>query len=326
MRDTLRLCGTKLGCGEGGCGACTVMLSKVIDRSTNEIKHVAANACLTPVCAVHGMAVTTVEGIGSTKTKLHPVQERIAKAHGSQCGFCTPGIVMSMYALLRSIPTPTMKDMEIAFQGNLCRCTGYRPIIEGYKTFTKEFECAMGENCCKNQKNACSTAEEQRDELYYIGQWSPHDPSQEPIFPPELKLSNALDMGSIVFYGKRVTWYRPNNLNDLMTLKLQHSGAKIIVGNTEVGVEVKFKHFHYPVMIMPNQIPEMNRTNIREDGVEFGAAVTLMDIDKTFEELMKTLPENKTRLFKASVNMLHYFAGKQIRNVAALGGKTQLNF
>lgn len=326
MRETLRLCGTKLGCGEGGCGACTVMLSKVIDRSTNEIKHVAANACLTPVCAVHGMAVTTVEGIGSTKTKLHPVQERIAKAHGSQCGFCTPGIVMSMYALLRSIPKPTMKDMEIAFQGNLCRCTGYRPIIEGYKTFTKEFECAMGENCCKNQKNTCSNGEEERDELFYIGQWSPHDPSQEPIFPPELKLSNALDMGSIVFYGKRVTWYRPNNLNDLMTLKLQHSGAKIIVGNTEVGVEVKFKHFHYPVMIMPNQIPEMNRTNIREDGVEFGAAVTLMDIDKTFAELIKTLPENKTRLFKASVNMLHYFAGKQIRNVAALGGKTQLHF
>lgn len=87
LRESLRLCGTKLGCGEGGCGACTVMLSKVIDRKTNEIKHVAANACLTPVCAVHGMAVTTVEGIGSTKTKLHPVQERIAKAHGSQCGF-----------------------------------------------------------------------------------------------------------------------------------------------------------------------------------------------------------------------------------------------
>jgi len=67
---------------------------------------------------MHGLAVTTVEGIGSTKTKLHPVQKRIAEAHGSQCGFCTPGIVMSMYALLRNLPRPTMKDMEIAFQGN----------------------------------------------------------------------------------------------------------------------------------------------------------------------------------------------------------------
>lgn len=67
---------------------------------------------------MHGLAVTTVEGIGSTRTRLHPVQERIAKAHGSQCGFCTPGIVMSMYALLRSIPKPTMENLEIAFQGN----------------------------------------------------------------------------------------------------------------------------------------------------------------------------------------------------------------
>lgn len=72
---------------------------------------------MTPICAVHGLAVTTVEGIGSIKTKLHPVQERIAKAHGSQCGFCTPGIVMSMYALLRSIPKPTMENLETAFQG-----------------------------------------------------------------------------------------------------------------------------------------------------------------------------------------------------------------
>ena len=67
---------------------------------------------------MHGLAVTTVEGIGSTTTRLHPVQKRIAEAHGSQCGFCTPGIVMSMYALLRNLPKPTMKDMEIAFQGN----------------------------------------------------------------------------------------------------------------------------------------------------------------------------------------------------------------
>jgi len=70
---------------------------------------------------VHGLAVTTIEGIGNTRTKLHPVQERIAKAHGSQCGFCTPGIVMSMYTLLRNIPKPTMKNLEIVFQGNIAK-------------------------------------------------------------------------------------------------------------------------------------------------------------------------------------------------------------
>jgi len=83
--------------------------------------HLAINACLAPVASMHGLAVTTVEGIGSIKTGLHPVQKRIAEAHGSQCGFCTPGIVMSMYALLRNLPKPTMKDMEIAFQGNFSK-------------------------------------------------------------------------------------------------------------------------------------------------------------------------------------------------------------
>ncbi|XP_065173832.1 xanthine dehydrogenase-like isoform X2 [Atheta coriaria] len=139
LRNKLSLCGTKLGCGEGGCGACTVMISKY-DRNALKVKHYPVNACLAPVCSMHGLAVTTVEGIGSTITKLHPVQERIAKAHGSQCGFCTPGIVMSMYTLIRNHERPMMEDMNVAFQGNLCRCTGYRPIIEGYKTFTEDWE------------------------------------------------------------------------------------------------------------------------------------------------------------------------------------------
>ncbi len=99
LRQKLRLNGTKLGCAEGGCGACTVMISKY-DRLINKVKHIAVNACLTPVCSVHGLAVTTIEGIGSTRTRLHPVQERIAKAHGSQCGFCTPGNVEHCWFLL----------------------------------------------------------------------------------------------------------------------------------------------------------------------------------------------------------------------------------
>ncbi|KAJ7379816.1 hypothetical protein OS493_012563, partial [Desmophyllum pertusum] len=118
LRNHLGLTGTKLGCSEGGCGACTVMISKY-DHENKKIKHFSANGCLLPLCAVDGMAVTTVEGIGSTKTALHPVQERIAKSHGSQCGFCTPGIVMSMYALLRNNPVPTHKEMESAFEGML---------------------------------------------------------------------------------------------------------------------------------------------------------------------------------------------------------------
>ena len=113
LRNKMRLCGTKLGCGEGGCGACTVMVSKY-NRKEKRIEHLSVNACLAPIASMHGLAVTTVEGIGSTKTSLHAVQERIAKFHGSQCGFCTPGIVMSMYTLLRNKPIPSSEDLDVA--------------------------------------------------------------------------------------------------------------------------------------------------------------------------------------------------------------------
>ncbi len=88
------LTGTKLGCGEGGCGACTVLVSSA--EPDGSLWHRSVNACLCPVYSVEGMHVVTVEGIGNARDGLHPVQERLAKAHGSQCGFCTPGFVMSM--------------------------------------------------------------------------------------------------------------------------------------------------------------------------------------------------------------------------------------
>ncbi|XP_065371332.1 xanthine dehydrogenase [Calliphora vicina] len=324
LREKLRLCGTKLGCGEGGCGACTVMISR-IDTLTNRIKHIAVNACLTPVCAMHGCAVTTVEGIGSTRTRLHPVQERLAKAHGSQCGFCTPGIVMSMYALLRNLSQPSMKDLEIAFQGNLCRCTGYRPILEGYKTFTKEFGCAMGDKCCKVNGNKCGEGMENGgdvvdDKLFEKSEFVPFDPSQEPIFPPELQLNKEWDSQTLVYKGERATWYRPGNLEDLLKIKAQFPEAKLVVGNTEIGVEVKFKHFLYPVLVNPTKVKDMIDVQELEDSIYFGASVSLMDIDRILRSSIEKLPEHQTRFFQCAVNMLHYFAGKQIRNVASLGG------
>lgn len=314
LREILFLCGTKLACGEGGCGACTVMVSK-IDRSSNQVKHFTVNACLAPVCSMHGCAVTTIEGIGSTRTKLHPVQERLAKSHGSQCGFCTPGIVMSMYTLLRSLPKPSIKEMQMAFQGNLCRCTGYRPIIEGYKTFTKEFACGMGDKCCKVTKGC-----EIDDKLFEKSEFTPYDPSQEAIFPPELKLSDELDMQSLCFKKNEVSWYRPTTLKHLLELKETHKNAKIVVGNTEIGVEVKFKNQTYPVLISTSSIQELHAIKKTEDGIWIGASVSLDDIEKILTYELAMLPEHETRLYKCVVEMLSNFAGKQIRNVASIGG------
>ncbi|CAH0714490.1 unnamed protein product, partial [Brenthis ino] len=330
LRKKLRLTGTKLGCAEGGCGACTVMISKY-SRKEKKIVHLAVNACLAPVCAMHGLAVTTIEGIGSTKTKLHPVQERLAKAHGSQCGFCTPGIVMSMYSLLRSCKKIKYSDMEVAFQGNLCRCTGYRAIIEGYKTFLEDWEtnrvpnfnseqskndvCAMGKDCCKNK-----TDNTESDHIFDKSSFLPYDPSQEPIFPPELKLSSVYDEQYLIYRGSKSVWYRPPTLKELLNLKQQHPDAKIVVGNTEVGVEVKFKHCVYPVIIMPNCVQEMNSVVETETGLTVGASVTLMEMENIFRKYIDCLPKYKTRTLTTIINMLNWFAGKQIRNVAAIGG------
>ncbi len=137
----MSLTGSKLGCGEGGCGACTVLISRCIDRQSGEIEHRTVNACLTLVCSVDGCHIITVEGLGSvSKSNLHPTQSRLAELFGSQCGFCTPGIIMSLYGAVtsKSNMLPTMQDIEEAFDGNLCRCTGYRPILDAAKTFASD--------------------------------------------------------------------------------------------------------------------------------------------------------------------------------------------
>ncbi|XP_065807945.1 xanthine dehydrogenase/oxidase [Labrus bergylta] len=328
LRRKLGLTGTKLGCAEGGCGACTVMLSRY-QTHTQQLLHYAVNACLAPLCSLHLVAVTTVEGIGSVARELHPVQERIAMAHGSQCGFCTPGIVMSMYALLRNNPKPKMADVEEAFHGNLCRCTGYRPILEGYKTFTVDGGCCGGrgrENgCCMTNGNAAEkSSKEDSDEatsLFNPADFTPFDPTQEVIFPPELmSLSKDQRSGLLCFRGDRASWLQPDSLDEFLRLKWEHPDARVVVGNTEVGIEVKFKNMVYPVILAPAFIPELNNVSHTADGVVFGAACTLSHMGAVLKKAVETLPPHQTEVFLAVLEQLRWFAGLQIRNVAAVGG------
>jgi xanthine dehydrogenase/oxidase len=128
------LTGTKLVCGEGGCGACTVLVTR-IDPNTEQVVERAVNACLHPLCSLDGAAVTTVEATGSTRTTLSAVQKAMVTEAGTQCGFCTPGWVMNMEGLLRSGVPLTAQTIEDHFDGNLCRCTGMRPILNAMQTF-----------------------------------------------------------------------------------------------------------------------------------------------------------------------------------------------
>ncbi|XP_056424495.1 xanthine dehydrogenase/oxidase isoform X4 [Hyla sarda] len=319
LRRKLGLPGTKLGCGEGGCGACTVMISTYCTFQ-QKILHYAVNACLAPVCALNYTSVTTVEGIGSTKTRLHPIQERIAKSHGSQCGFCTPGIVMSLYALLRNTLQPTMEEIENAFQGNLCRCTGYRPILQGFRTFARD-------GCCgRRTENGCCMDKKEENEapassvLFDSSDFRPLDPTQEPIFPPELLLYRNAPRKQMVYRGEGVTWYQPSNLKELLDLKAQYPTAKLVVGNTEVGIEIKFKNLLYPVIIAPSGIAELNAVVHTEEGIRFGAACTLATLGDILQKAVSDLPPYRTEVFQAVLEQLRWFAGQQIRNVAAIGG------
>lgn len=338
------LTGTKLGCGEGGCGACTVMVS-FFDQQRKKCVHHAVNACLAPVYSVEGMHVITVEGIGNRKLGLHPVQKSLAISHGSQCGFCTPGFVMSMYALLRSCrDPPTEQQIEESLAGNLCRCTGYRPIIDAFSVFAKtddkiytncnvssrqgnEFICPSTGKPCSCGQNSDGNADTAKDsgacnETYKQLSYSEIDGSRyndkELIFPPELLLRKLSFLSLKGFGGLK--WYRPLSLQHVLELKAKHPDAKLVNGNTEIGIEMRLKRMQYKVLVSVAQVPELNILNVKDDGLEIGAAVRLSELLSVLRRVSRERAAHETSSCNALIEQLKWFAGTQIRNVASVGG------
>lgn len=341
LRD-IGLRGTKLGCGEGGCGACTVMVS-CYDRITKKSLHFAINACLAPLYSVEGMHIITVEGIGDRQRGLHPVQECLAKAHGSQCGFCTPGFVMSMYALLRSSKQPPTEDqIEDCLAGNLCRCTGYRPIIDAFHVFAKtdnlaytnsSSEDAKDQAICPSTGKPCSCRNEtdvnvnESSLSSSVERYSPYSYNEidgsaynerELIFPPELQLRKVMPLK--LNGSNEIKWYRPLKLKQLLHLKSCYLDAKLIIGNSEVGVETKFKNAQYKVLIAVTHIPELNTLKAKEDGIHIGSAVRLAQLQNFLKKVVAEHDLPETSSCQAIVRQLKWFAGTQIRNVASIGG------
>ncbi|KAF3911352.1 hypothetical protein ABW20_dc0100059 [Dactylellina cionopaga] len=331
------LTGTKLGCAEGGCGACTVVVSQY-NPTTKKIYHASVNACLAPVVSVDGKHVITVEGIGNSQNP-HPVQERIAKWHGSQCGFCTPGIVMSLYALLRNNPDPSHHDVEEAFDGNLCRCTGYRPILDAAQTFSVDNcsksiakengsggGCCMqngsGERpagCCMN-KEANGVSENGDDEP--VKRFTPPGfkefrPDQELIFPPSLTKHS---FKALAFGNKRKKWYRPATIQQLLEIKSALPSAKIIGGSTETQIEIKFKAMQYSASVYVGDIEELRQYKLEEDHVYIGANITLTDLEMVCREASEHYGATRAQPFAAMLKQLLFFAGRQIRNVGTPAG------
>ncbi|NP_001295389.1 aldehyde oxidase 3 [Oryctolagus cuniculus] len=324
LRKKLRLTGTKYGCGGGSCGACTVMISRY-DPISKKIRHFSVTACLVPICSLYGAAVTTVEGIGSTKTRIHPVQERIAKGHGTQCGFCTPGMVMSIYTLLRNHPEPSTEQLMETLGGNLCRCTGYRPIVESGRSFSPSSSCCQmngGKKCCLDQEE--SKAESKANvctKLYDKEEFQPLDPTQELIFPPELmRMAEDPQKKVLTFHGEKTTWISPGTLAGLLELKMEHPDAPLVMGNTSLGPDMKFKGVSPPIIISPARILELFIVTNTEEGLTLGAGLRLAQVRDVLADAVSELPEEKTQTYRALLKHMRTLAGQQIRNMASLGG------
>lgn len=317
------------GCGEGGCGACTIVVSQ-FNPTTKQIYHASVNACLAPLASLDGKHVITIEGIGNTK-RPHPTQERVARSNGSQCGFCTPGIVMSLYALLRNNSAPSSEDIEEAFDGNLCRCTGYRPILDAAQTFSVEKSCGKattngGGGCCMESGNGdanggcCmkkATVDDQPIKRFTPPGFIEYNPDTELIFPPALKKH---EMRPLAFGNKRKKWYRPVTLAQLLQIKSVHPQAKIIGGSTETQIEIKFKALQYPVSVYVGDIPELRQYSFKDDHLEIGGNVVLTDLENICEEAIKHYGHARGQVFEGMLKQLKYFAGRQIRNVGTPAG------
>jgi len=289
IRHNTRFTGTKVSCAQGGCGVCTVAVA----RPSQPPKSMPS--CITPLATMHGAAVITSEGLTSHDNTPHPVAERLAKFNGTQCGFCTPGMVMQLYSTLNSQDggkAVKESELEQCINGNVCRCTGYRPIIDCAKSFASD-----------------TTIKNWIDPSCEVG---PYDAARDPIvaFPAEAPLA-----------GSR--WVRPASLQaaiDAIT-----KGATPLAGGTaagvypELGVVGSNKAF-----VDISALQELKRVTVDAGFVEIGAAVTWNEFAKQLTPANLSKLASKDMANPAALTELcdrcSSIAGAQVRNAGTIGG------
>ncbi|HVO19322.1 MAG TPA: xanthine dehydrogenase small subunit [Anaeromyxobacter sp.] len=238
LRGPERRCGTKEGCAEGDCGACTVVLGELVG---GVVRLRAVNACLLFLPALDGKALFTVESLRAQGGALHPVQRALVECHGSQCGFCTPGFVMSMFALYESErEPPTRRRVDEVLAGNLCRCTGYRPIVE-----------AVGRAYALGTRDGVSAREGLAQALAGLAR------------------ERALDLEH---GGKRLV--APRSLDELAAFTAAHPEALVLAGGTDLGLLVTKEHRDLPLLVSVGEVPELHQVEESATHLEIGAAAT----------------------------------------------------
>nr|CAD1819669.1 unnamed protein product [Ananas comosus var. bracteatus] len=295
LRTRTRFKGAKLGCGEGGCGACAVLLS-TYDPVTDQVNDFTVSSCLTLLCSINLCSITTTEGLGNSKDGFHSIHRRLSGFHASQCGFCTPGMCMSLLSSLVNAdktnqPDPPegfskllVSEAEKAVLGNLCRCTGYRPILDTCKSFAADVDL---------------------EDLGLNSFWKRGVKSFSAY-------SNVAEISS--FGGGY--WCRPKSIKELYKLldseEFSKSHVKMVVGNTASGVYKELDLFDKYIDL--REIPELTMIKNNHEGLEIGAAVS---ISRTVEALRE---ENQSLVFSKIADHMEKVASQFVRNTASMGG------
>lgn len=274
LLDHLRLergrVGTKEGCNEGDCGACTVVLGEV--SASGRMVYRPVNACIQLLGMVDGAEVITVEDLAEKSDGLHPVQAAMVEHHGSQCGFCTPGIVMSLFGLYREAGTVDRKAVTDQLAGNLCRCTGYRPIVD-----------------------AALDAFHRRGE-------TPSDAFARDAVSSARTLAGMAD-DTDLFVGDDTGFFAaPASTESLAALALAHPDATFVAGATDVGLWITKQMRSLPKIIWLGRVAGLDRIVDAPDRVEIGAAATYAEaeaamaaIDPDLGELWRRIGSKQVR-------------------------------
>ena len=257
IRTKLKKTGTKEGCAEGGCGACTVVIGEI---KNNDVNYRAINSCITLLPTLQGKQLILIEDLTSKDGSLHPVQEAMVNCHGSQCGFCTPGFVMALFSMFKKNLKFKDELIKDSIAGNLCRCTGYKPIVKAAKSLKNKNKV---DHFDQNIKNT-------------------------------IKLLKKISNQSITIYNKEKRYFAPRYTQELKKILKKNINSNFLSGGTDLSLGITKEKKDISPIIYMNSIRELNYIKNNNKYIEVGASTPLIDL----EDYIKKFYPDFTKILK----------------------------